>query len=474
MPILDLQQDAGARLKRAGIIRLGVKKKSQRTGKEYPAETPHFVLKDAPGLVEIYGNEPRRLNIYLPFNEVDRNLIAWHQHWVAGGLLCRGDGERIEYAVDPGTGEVIVKKGQALATGTFDGVKTTTGHPVKCSGMDHGLYPRCQQCRPNALLIVLIREVPRLAYYQIATSSIHNVVNLTGQMRWVKENIGRLQGVPFILERRRDKISTPGGNGKRVRREKYLLHLEPDPNWVKEMLAEMHRRALPGAGRAVAAIPAGVEDVEIVTEVTDLDDEPLWEPVETYDDERDEDAENEYGRDHPAPTSLNGNGCPLPPAGEITADVVAQAAAVTVRTRRGNMALGEMDGEEFDKTVAWLQNGNVEKHADVAQAVAVLLAEQDRVTVNRAAWQGVELPEGVLPSLFEDEEHAIGALARSWAVGFDSPPEIVLTWSRHFRSAVDVGDGDVEAAAFADRKMQVEALEEFVAETGAEVSELDE
>ncbi len=140
------------------------------------------------------------------------------------------------------------------------------------------MYARCRECRPNALLIVLIREVPRLAYYQIATKSIHNIVNLTGQMRWVKENVGKLQGVPFILERRPDKISTPGKNG-RVRREKYLLHLEPDPEWVKAMLSEMHRRALPGAAQEVAAIPAQAG------EVVDLDDAPLWEPVEHVDEE---------------------------------------------------------------------------------------------------------------------------------------------------------------------------------------------
>jgi hypothetical protein len=311
MPILDLQNDAEARLKRAGIIRLGHKEKSKRTGKEYPVEDAHFVLKDAPGLADVYGDEPRRLNIYLPFNEVDRNLIAWHQNWVAGGLVCRGDGQSIEYAIDCKTGEVIVKGGKALATGKPGGIKMSVGQSVRCAGMNHDLYPRCRQCRPGALLIVLIREIPRLAYYQITTNSIHNIVNLTGQMKWVKEHIGRLQGVPFILERRPDKISTPSGNGKRVRRKKYLLHLEPDPEWVKAVLADMARRSLPGGAMPVAAIPA-----EVTVEASAFDDEPMWEPPDYINgDFTDENASDNQTNDEQEQAQPNGKSTrPLEPS----------------------------------------------------------------------------------------------------------------------------------------------------------------
>jgi hypothetical protein len=350
MPILDLQQDAGARLKRAGIIRLGIQKKSERTGKMYPSETPHFVLKDAQELVDIYGPDPTRLNVFLPFNEVDRNLIAWHQLWVAGGLLCRGDGQQIVYAVDPRMGEVVVKNGQASGTGKVDGMQMTAGHPVRCPGMEHDLYARCQACRPNALLIVLIREVPRLAYYQIATASIHNIVNLTGQMRWVKENVGRLQGVPFILERRPDKISTPGKNG-RVRREKYLLHLEPDPEWVRKMLAEMHRRALPGAvEREMAAIPA-----ETATEVVDLDDAPLWEPVEHHDDDdggQGEEGEQEAG---------NGNGRDLAWPGQFVQALMKDNLANNPREAVDLLNVSPFDPQTAtpDEVLAWARGDGV-------------------------------------------------------------------------------------------------------------------
>ena len=459
MPILDLQQDAGARLKRAGIIRLGVKKKSQRTGREHPVETPHFVLKDAPGLVEIYGPEPTKLNVWLPFNEVDRNFPAWHQNWVAGGLICRGDSQKIEYAVNPDNGEVIVKKGQALITGTVDGIKLVTGHPVKCPGLAHDLYPRCQNCRPNALLVVMIRELPRLAYYQIATSSKHNVVNLTGQMKWFRENAGRLQGIPFVLERRLDNISTPSGkNGKRVRRDKYLLHLEADPEYVEAVFADMSARALPSTQRMAIPAEVGETPIEVETapaEVVDLDDDLIWEPP----------AEDANGNGDEPEEEL----AELPRFGELRPVIVAQAGAIATKS---GTPLAELTADELDEIADWMRSDryNVENHLNAARAVAVLLADRERVALNVAAWRDAQLPDEIAGKLFEDADHAISALAHSWAVTPDDDPVRLIEWATSYRLSRDTGDSVGDAVAWADKKLFApDALDEFIAETTAEV-----
>jgi hypothetical protein len=284
MPILDLQKRATARLKRAGIIRLGIKKTSARTGKEYPAATDYFVLRDAPDLIDIYGDKPTRLNVLLPFDEIDRNFPAWHQLWSAGGLVCQGNGEFIDYAVSPQTGEVLVRDGRALiSNGLGNGIKITAGEPVACPGLDHS-YSRCKNCRPRALLVVIIPEMGRLAYYQVATGSIHNIINLTGQMRWYQERIGRLQGIPFVLELRAESISTPSGEGgKRARREKYLLSLETHPEYVQAMLKEMSARALPG-GPPVAQLTAPAQDAPAESVDFAEDDAPVWENADFDDD----------------------------------------------------------------------------------------------------------------------------------------------------------------------------------------------
>jgi hypothetical protein len=295
MPILDLQKRATARLKRAGIIRLGIKKTSARTGKEYPAATDYFVLRDAPDLIDIYGDKPTRLNVLLPFDEIDRNFPAWHQLWSAGGLVCQGNGELIDYAINPNTGEVLVRNGVAqISNGLSGGVKITQGDPVACPGLDHS-YGRCKNCRPRALLIVIIPEMGRLAYYQVATGSIHNIINLTGQMRWYQECIGRLQGIPFVLELRAESISTPSGEGgKRARREKYLLSLETHPDYVRAMFEDMSARALPGAP-PVAQLAAPAQDAQVESVEFDEDDAPVWENADFDELEQGEAPEQQCG-----------------------------------------------------------------------------------------------------------------------------------------------------------------------------------
>ncbi len=79
-------------LARAGVIRLGYKVKkcdqcdqiveatvtecpctSIDFGKNFPRESPHFILKDAPGVADALGTDtPTELNIYFPFDDLDQ------------------------------------------------------------------------------------------------------------------------------------------------------------------------------------------------------------------------------------------------------------------------------------------------------------------------------------------------------------------------------------------------------------------
>jgi len=261
MPIKDLQKRVPM-LKRGGIIRLGYKEKKIVNDKEiwYPVAADHFVLKDAPDLTELYGPQPRLLNVLFPFDDIDRVFQAWHQRWRAGGLQCRGDGDTVQYAVDPNTGRVLVRDGQALQAFTCNGETFKNGDLVPCPGLAHDLYPKCKECSPNALLILLIREKPRLVYYQLATTSKHNIVKLTGQLEFLRRSAGRLTGIPLILELRPEEISTPSGDGgKRVRRTKYLLSLEPDPQWVQALLTAQQAEALPGIPERVMPATEAIE-----------------------------------------------------------------------------------------------------------------------------------------------------------------------------------------------------------------------
>jgi len=252
--IKGLQTDRPG-LPRAGIIRLGYKKTVNKGGRDvsYPVEADHFVLTDAPGVVEALGQDkPTELNIYFPFDLVDLVFPSYMQHWIAGGLVCRGDGEHIIYAIDPTTGKQTVRDGLALVNHREGKQDYTAGCVMACPGVGRDLYPKCIQCKPNAMLIVLLRDVPRLAYYQIATTSIHNIVELTQQLNTCLDNLEkitgkrRLTGVPFILKRIARDISVPKPNGEgRMRTKKYLLQLEIDSEWVMNLFAAQRQLADP-------------------------------------------------------------------------------------------------------------------------------------------------------------------------------------------------------------------------------------
>lgn len=273
MPIKGLQTDQPG-LPRAGIIRLGYRKISEKTGKEYPVEADHFVLTDAPGLAEALGTDrPTELEIFFPFDDINLVFPAYMQHWIASALVCRGDGEQIIYAINPQTGQATVRDGVALVD-HIEGKQTyKAGAAMACPGTDRNLYPKCEKCKPNAMLIVLLRNVPRLAYYQIATTSIHNIVELTQQLNTCLDNLEnitgqrRLTGVPFILKRITREISAPktdraGNPTGRQRVKKHLLSLEIDPDWVMRMFKAQRQLADPMARFAIpATVPEARQEI---------------------------------------------------------------------------------------------------------------------------------------------------------------------------------------------------------------------
>ena len=65
------------RLPRMGKIRLGIKKKSEKSGKEYPSAVDYFVC--PPEVIAVYGDNPRDLK---PLMNVLKLMLRAH------GLKC--------------------------------------------------------------------------------------------------------------------------------------------------------------------------------------------------------------------------------------------------------------------------------------------------------------------------------------------------------------------------------------------------
>lgn len=222
MAIKGLTDQERLRIPSVGTIRKGAPKpeKGNRPGKDLSWFRLDTKDKNVRQLWDaLYPGEPREFEVFLPYKEIEDNFSAWMEHWVAGGLVHRCDGEK-----------VIVQRTKA---GEYETHDNGTGPP--CPG----------GCSIAGRLSVLIPEMRRMVTLTVVTSSKHDILNLSANLLAYYEIRENLRGIPFILRRVEKEVSTPGENGKRVRRKKWLLELEPAPAYVSAQLSYQASLALP-------------------------------------------------------------------------------------------------------------------------------------------------------------------------------------------------------------------------------------
>jgi hypothetical protein len=224
-------QTGQASFPRIGILRKGAPKPANGNKPGADLEYFRFDPEDGPERAEIlaqfqeaFGDEPRDIEVFLPYATPAENFEAWQEEWVAGGLMHRCDGETM-----------VIWRDKA------GGYNRT---PQPCKG----------GCAPVGRLKVIIPALRRMAYVTVQTTSINDILTLDANLAAAHMLRGDLRGIPFILKRRPREISTPSGNGNRVRREKWLLSIEAKPSWVELQLQAMERAALPAG---TLALPDG-------------------------------------------------------------------------------------------------------------------------------------------------------------------------------------------------------------------------
>jgi hypothetical protein len=269
MPLKDRDRSRPRRLTRLGIVRLGhkvTKTKKRRDGSEYevsyPVQDDHFVFTDAPDLGEHYGDDCRELDVILPFPDINRNFDAYYQVWAGGTLVCKGDGDCVQYAapfnvevkdngrtaVYRGNGETQVSDGVARIAFDWNGEHFEPGEIVTCPGAAQDLYPHCAACKLGGVLKVMMADPQlfRFGYYQIATGSGRNYDSILGTLELISANGQRpVNGFPFKL-RLVEESTTYTEKGERHATEKWFLKLEPDPALTRR-LYEAQAQAIFGA-----------------------------------------------------------------------------------------------------------------------------------------------------------------------------------------------------------------------------------
>lgn len=239
MPIKGLTDRNEVRFPRIGFVRKGSPKREKKradgsTVTTWGVDLDHFRFDSdddeaMAAFHDAYGDEPKQINVFLPWPDVDQNFQAWKEHYTAGALQHRCDGETCVLWLD--------KK---------DGTYHTD--PIPCPG----------GCKEIGYLSVIIPELKRLAFVTVLTHSKHDIMELQANLEAYRVMTGQLRGIPFVLRRVEREISMfDEKSGKRVRRRKWLMHVETAPRWAKIMITNAEYSAIPAPVRA--ALPAPVE-----------------------------------------------------------------------------------------------------------------------------------------------------------------------------------------------------------------------
>lgn len=217
MPIRGLTDNVIPRFPRLGKLRKGGEK--PQTGNRPGAELEYFrFTSENPAIVgafhEAYGTQPAMLRVYLPYPSVEMNFSTWKEAWAAGGLVHRCDGETCQIWRTP--------------DGKYSQV------PKPCPG----------GCKEVGRLEVILPELITagfVGYVTLETHSLHDLMNITATLEAVRQSVqdrpNGLQGIEFVLRRKKERISTPDGKGGRASREKWLVSIEPVPSWAQTYLA---------------------------------------------------------------------------------------------------------------------------------------------------------------------------------------------------------------------------------------------
>jgi len=246
MPIKGLtdRESITPRFPSLGKLRKGAEKPDKGPGKELPyfrftSENNSIVE----AFTAAYGDKPMALHIYLPHTTAEENFSTWQEEWVAGGLKHRCDGE---------TAHIWLKDDGAYSR-----------EPIPCPG-------GCKAVGRLELILPELLVAGFVGYVTLETHSNHDLRNITAALlatETARKDTG-LQGIKFTLRRKKESISTPTDDGKRVSRDKWLVYLEPEPEWVtlQLQLASAVQTMLPAPEQYVDDDTGEIIDAD-VTEV---------------------------------------------------------------------------------------------------------------------------------------------------------------------------------------------------------------
>jgi hypothetical protein len=210
-PIKGLSEQR--KLPRLGKIRLGIKKKSSRTGNEYPVATDYFVC--LPEVQKVHGEKPKRLDVIIPVEDDEIWASQYYRQYSRSrGLVCKGDGVTCRRMVDLDTGDIAGR----------DTKEVTWHEGGECLGKECPDY-KGKSCQEVLNLQFLLPKVPGLGVWQIDTGSVNSIMNINNCATMIRAMCGRVSWIPLTLTLEPTEVNNPDDGKKKT---VYCMHLRYD------------------------------------------------------------------------------------------------------------------------------------------------------------------------------------------------------------------------------------------------------
>jgi len=187
---------------------------------------------------------PHHIRAMIPFRSVWDAWSRANEAYNFGRLIARADDDRFITLRDPLTGEYIVRNGEPHRP-------YTPGESIdyERKGKQYRL-----KLRPTGRLRLFLPEIGRLVTFTLKTTSFYDCLNIEqhlGALQAIADalNGGNAAGIPIYVYRAEREVTwnRPDGSAQRV--PKWLVHIEPDSDWVKAAGRRLADFALTGEMR---------------------------------------------------------------------------------------------------------------------------------------------------------------------------------------------------------------------------------
>lgn len=189
----------GGNIPRVGKLRLGVKVERMKNDKpiSYPSAVDYFVVNEdtstnrqsAESFHEMYGDEPRELDIVLPAPRTEDVLEGSWRMYGGGGKMkrkCNGT-------------ECVVRDDEGTWNGPMPCACEAAGVPLEVRNRKGDLTKNPDHCALRWTLTVMLMRVQGVGCWQLDTGSVMAGEGLTASLRMLESFRGHLQGAQATL-----------------------------------------------------------------------------------------------------------------------------------------------------------------------------------------------------------------------------------------------------------------------------------